>query len=63
MAEMQSAPFASENVRDEQALIDLEPVLVALKRAGLPLEFGPRGRQPRKSVGRRKDEVFDANEA
>ncbi len=63
VTEMQSAPFATENMREQEALIDLQPVLVALKRASLPPDFGARRRQPGKSVGRGKDEVFDANEA
>ena len=63
VAKMRSAPFLSENVRDQQALIDLQPVLVALKRGALLLDFGARGRQPGKSVGRRKDQILDANEA
>ena len=60
---MKSAPFDAEDMREQEALIDLQPVLVTLKRASLLLDFGARRRQPRKSLGRRKDEVFDANEA
>ncbi len=50
-------------MREKDALVDLQPLLVALKDVGLSLDLETRGDEAGKSVGRLKDKVLDANEA
>ena len=50
-------------MRNQEALIDFQPLLVAQYRLGLALDLGAGRRQPRKRVGRREHKLLDTNEA
>src|SRR5271165_4130124 len=60
---MSSRLIIRQNVRDQDALVDLQAILVALQRVLFRSDLRPLGRKPRKRFGGSKQKLLHAHEA
>jgi hypothetical protein len=63
VAEMPPRLIMREDVRDQNALVDLEAVLVALEHVLFRRDLCALGHKPRKRIGNSKQEFFHPHEA
>ena len=62
MAEVEAGALMAEHMRQEDALVDLDAVLVALVEGRLRRDLLARRHQPGHRAGRGEDELFEADE-